>query len=211
MFNLKSKSVVIIANLFNPSIFNTHWFIKNDILKEEDLLPKSIFTQDIAQISTNGFNMVVTLNQLITNIQDAESKNTMEIILKCIKNLPHTPYSASGINFHYHTPAKTEEIDDLSRELFFFSSSPVHSEFDTKDAKFGAYLSKDYEGCRLKLDIKPNTIKKVNDPEKLYVINFGFNFHIDLPKENYTEELIKFLNKWNTFEEYSKEIMGKIF
>jgi hypothetical protein len=39
MFELNNKSIVVVANFFNPSIFNIHWFIRNEILKEEEILP----------------------------------------------------------------------------------------------------------------------------------------------------------------------------
>jgi hypothetical protein len=211
MFEIKGKTVVINANFFNPSIFNTHWFIKNSILKEEEILPNSIFTPEIAQINSNNFNIVVTLNQLITNILLADPCNAMSVISKCVECLPHIPYSASGINFNFHVPINNSGEDSISRQLFFKTESPIYKEFDTLDAKFGAYLSKDFNGCRLKLDIKPNTIQVFNNPLKSYVLNFGFNFHLDLPKDNCAEDLIKFLDSWKIFESYSNELMNKIF
>jgi hypothetical protein len=70
-------------------------------------------------------------------------------------------------------------IEQLSRELFFKGDSDVYRRFDTEDAKFGAYLSREILGCRLKLDIKPISLDE-SGRDDMQRLQFAFNFHCDL-------------------------------
>lgn len=72
---------------------------------------------------------------------------------------------------------------------------------------FGAYMSKDFNGTRLKLDIKPG-VNINNQPQKS--LFFNFNFHKDLSKENSFEELKYLIENNNLFENEARKIIENI-
>lgn len=212
MTELKNKNVTILANFFNPSIYNSLWFVKNGILKEEDINTKTTFqSPDISQVNTKSFSLVVILNQLVFQFLDDQEASNLEILRKIISSLPHIPYTAVGLNFVYDAPELDENSEDWSRRLFNYPKSKLHSLFDVPDAKFGVYLSKNYAGSRLKLDVKPSTLIGADIVTPKEVITYAFNFHKDLNKEAPTNELLELINKWSGFKKYSKEIIDVIY
>jgi len=210
MFELANQNIVIVANLFNPSVFNSHWFIKNEIVNEEEILPTSIFAQDLAQLSTKDFNLLVLLNQLILTVSESSEISSIKKLTKCISLLKHTPFTAVGINFIYNSNQFDETDENWSRSLFYNTNSKIYQSFNSTDSKFGIYLSKDYHSSRLKLDIKPVNSQEIGSIEVKEVINYNFNFHKDLDKENAFDDLIQYLEKWNDFRVYSLELMNNI-
>ena len=58
---------VIVADKFNPSIFDRYWLIKNEIVSEEDFLPGGMYAEGISQISTKDFDIIVLPDRLQFN------------------------------------------------------------------------------------------------------------------------------------------------
>ena len=127
---------------------------------------------------------------------------------KMIRALPHTPYSGVGLNFVWHVQPEDADICALSRRLFYLPDSPVFQALATDDARFGAYLSKNMLGCRLKLDIKP--ITRRSEEETTELLQFAFNFHLDVPgeEENVVVRMIgQQLERWNEAREEAVQIV----
>jgi hypothetical protein len=68
----------------------------------------------------------------------------------------------------------------LSRRLFLVLGRPLFRKFNATDAGFGAYLSRDLLGFRLKLDVKPVAGPSPAHPGEQR-LQFLYNFHADLP------------------------------
>jgi hypothetical protein len=123
-----------------------------------------------------------------------------------VSRLPHTPYSAIGLNFTWHLDPEETGIGEFSRSIFYRDTS-LFREFDTEDARYGGYLSKNVLGCRLKLDIKPIIM---SIPTRKDYLQFAFNFHLDLSGDNPVEEILSLLTRWNEAKGLSSRIVGTV-
>lgn len=208
---LKGQTVVILAQTFNPSVFNQHWLIKNEFIKDEDI-SNSIFTPGITQLVTPAYNLIVVPEQLQfiqnnVNIKFEESlKNCLNPI---IEKLQEVPYTAVGINFTWIIEDTEKKINQLSKEFFYIDESNIFNSFSSSDARFGSYMSKDFLNSRLKLDVKPINIKENNSIKKEF-IQFAFNFHIDLSVENCAQELLISLSNFSLFFAEANRIIKSI-
>lgn len=207
---LKVQSIVVLAQSFNPSVFNRHWLIKNNFIEEESVLPNSIFVPGVTQLSTKKFNLVVVPEQLQFNIGhqsvnlDDEIKNTL---LPIIEKLQEIPYKAVGLNFNWFVNDSEKSIKELCQELFFISESKLFQKFETENSRFGSYMSMDFGKSRLKLDIKPVNSLEIKTKESSEYIQFAFNFHIVLKLDDSAKELIDTLKQWSNFKNESKKII----
>ena len=76
----------------------------------------------------------------------------------------------------------------------FYQEGKVHEFFDTLDGRYGAYFSREIFGTRLKLDIKPITIKKENALTE--TLQCSFNYHKDLVSEDKVTEILETIQVW---------------
>jgi hypothetical protein len=208
---LKVQPIIILAKNFNPSVFNQFWLINNGYIGEKEVLPNSIFTPQFAQIFTTKFNLLILPEQLQFNSIDLtkSEENLYSCLIPMIKRLSETPYIAIGINFFWlmnDDGGKT--ISELSKELFYRNDSNIYSRFKGGDANFGIYLSKDIEGVRLKLDIKPITAPDIMSGDRKEYIQCSFNYHLDLNNKTCYQDLQTCLQKWNIFRKDSEDLIN---
>jgi hypothetical protein len=206
-------NAVVVARVFNPSIIRESWLLREGLLLEGELQPGYVFTEQVAQIPTPRFNIVVVPQQLQFAPSGRETaKDVVDGVLsKIIEKLQHTQYTAVGINFVWRLDAEPEEtIMAASRRLFLSGASPLAAEFSAEDANFGFYASKDVgKECRLKLDIKPmHTIHPTGGRE--HFLNAAFNFHCDVAEENAASQIIEALSRWSEFEELSARMVDTL-
>lgn len=209
---LKSSSVVILAQSFNTSIFNHYWLIKNGIVSEDMILPNSLIVPGMSHIFTPDFSLQVTQEQLqftsIKNDFEVFKLNLHKSLAGIVNKLPEIPYRALGINFNCLISDSDKNISDLSKELFYSPQLKINSFFSDKETRFGSYLSTDFLDSRLKLDIKPVFLNEPNSQNKKEYIQFVFNFHIEL--NNSHDLLLVSLNKWNLYFEHMNKIIKKL-
>src|ERR1700761_4749086 len=101
--SVKIKNIVLIGT-FDSSIFDKHYFIKNEILKEEEILSNSSFDSFVGpSIVTAKFNFHINGNQIIiVDLQPDSKDNTISLfMLKFIQKSSLNNYVALGINFHW--------------------------------------------------------------------------------------------------------------
>jgi hypothetical protein len=206
MKELLSTNVVIVARDLNPSLFSQIWLDKHDIIKEEEFSDKSVFTPPIIQALTDDFQLLVIPERLqltIINKQINDSELVMDKVGKIVQLIPHTPFTAIGSNFHWKIiPDLPEEFIDFMNKLFIKPENPLYKQFAEENARFGAYLSKDIFGTRLKLDIKP-VRNKIDDSEYL---QFTFNYHLELTDGEHIDQMLDFLKNWELMKKNSEEI-----
>lgn len=204
-------NTVIVANNFNISLINIVWLFKNEIFTEEELkgatsIPVML---EIQSPDNFKFNLVADRLQFSVNpTQEDKAGIIIEKVGKLVETLPHTPYSAVGLNFVYHvTPANT--IEDLGRSLFFNNNSNLHKAFDNDNSRLGGYFSTDKLGGRLRLDIKPITI---NFPNKKPVekMQFSYNFNFAIDQENGVKKITQIFQKWDEANCLSNELTAKV-
>lgn len=189
---IQGSAIVIRANVFNPSIFTTHWLINKVGCSEDDLsqteIPAASFTSpEVTQIFGKYFRLTVQpsglqLTPLIGNKDVDEQVKLAQLARKIVELLPEVPYSAVGCNTDW--VHQSDDIKTLSRRLFFNSQSSLFNEFNTDDARFGAYMSRDFKDARLKLTVKPSIVELNpllgGEMKRNHVIHFNFNFHKDV-------------------------------
>jgi hypothetical protein len=184
-YQLAGSNVVVAAHHFNPSVFSQIWLARTGILREEDISPGFLFSDQVTNAESHEFGLLVVPPQLQFVPKVSSEKQAALISEKVgaiVEALPHTPYTAIGLNFFWHAEAESDGVPALTRRLFFVAEKPICEFFNTDDSRFGAYFSKDVLGCRLKLDIKPITLETPQG--KTECLQFAFNFHLDIPQEN---------------------------
>jgi len=176
---LIATNVVLVARQFNPSVFSQLWLVRNGIVGEEDFGTGCIFSEEVAKIASRQFDLLVLPPQLqfIPKVVADEQGVLVKTVLgeKIVQALQATPYVAVGLNFTWHICPEGQDIGVYSRSLFCMPEKSPFREFDSADARFGTYLSKNVIDCRMKLDVKPITLPTGE------VLQFAFNFHADVP------------------------------
>lgn len=207
-FEMTQANVVIVARQFNPSVFSQNWLMKNKILLEEDFPPQWVYSPPLVDIPSKRFHLSVLPEQL-QFAPVPSSEGSPELLLskvgKIIETLPHTPFVAAGLNFVWQVSHETESTAEIARGAFFKKETSLFRHFDAEDARFGAYMSRDALGCRLRLDIKPITLTGSGVSEGR--IQFAFNFHKELTEEIKVEGILDLLGKWNEAWSLAKTIL----
>lgn len=209
---LKMQSIVVLAKSFNTTIFNSHWLVKNNFIKEDDILPVSIFAPNIAQIVTKKVNLLIIPEQMQFNAGLDSTSFGEEIkttLLPIIEKLQEIPYNALGINLNWFIKDNEKSMETLTKDFFFIKQSSLFKYFESEDSRFGTYLSKNFNNTRLKLDIKPitmidNTTRKTSEH-----VLCNFNFHLDLLNpDTATTDLIQAIKQWDVFKNESENIIN---
>lgn len=207
------SNVVVVAQQFNPSVVNQLWLIRHGLMAEEELEPGSIFVDGLVQVRTRRFILLVTPEQLQIEPrvpdeeQDALIANAVGTI---VRTLPHTPFRALGLNFTWHLVPDDGDVRALTRRLFYVPHRPLFQDFDVPDANFGAYLSKNIFGYRLKMDAKPIKVPTPEGPpeNRLQIL---FNYHADLPQGGEAAATIEgLLGHWRQAAAESRRMVGTI-
>jgi hypothetical protein len=208
------ENVVVIARNLNPSLFSQLWLVKQKIVNEEDFAPNCTFSQFFTQVFTPDFQLLVVPDRLQFTLTEKSKDNTefiKEKVGTIIRNIPHTPYRAIGTNFHWLVaPDPPTDFIEFMHKLFVKHGIPIYDQFLESDARFGAYLSKDIFGARLRLDIKPvkpassEKFEKVS--ESLQLI---FNYQLDLAEGvGIIDTMLAFLDQWNQMKSYSEKLVS---
>lgn len=208
--SLKIENVVVLATNFNPSIISSIWLVNKEICKGEEILPNSFNTPQFSQILCNDFHILVLPDQIQFSKPVGYEGDFSDIVVtklsKILSELPEVPYKSAGINFHWFLNDSKDEMNKFSHKLFYNKESKIYGEFNSPDAHFGAYLSKDYSGSRLKLDIKPISYNE-NNQLPVSAIQFAFNFHVDFTGDKVNKQVLEFLKNYNNYSKESKRII----
>jgi len=209
---LAQFNVVLAANRFNPSVFRESWLTERGLLRRDDLQPGFVFAENVVSLSTPEFDLLVLPQNLtlVPRSSLAASDVVGRIIPVVVQELPHTPFTGIGLNFVWNTDTEPESVAEVTRKLFANSSSRITESFSAADARFGMYLSKDVEGSRLKLDIKPLHVLDEAGGKLLEIIQFSFNFHRDLGTKDNFAAVTDACARWNEHFRLSEQIIGTI-
>ena len=197
-------SVVLTANVFNPSIFTEKWMARNELLPEADMVGMRVFSPEVVQFQTARMQVLITPPKVQISFQLSDEQSALQALAflsKTTELLPHTPFRGLGLNFDYFV-AQPEGHDfrGFNRALFGYSENPLFREFDTADARFGGYFSKNHGQARLKLDIKPVTITESSADRELLL--FSFNFHHDITSESGPDTVSTLKNRLVTWKDF---------
>jgi hypothetical protein len=211
---LNSRNVLIAANAFNPSVIRESFLMKQGVLHSEgNLEPGFVFSDQIVNVPTKKFTLIVVPQQLqLVLVERADAHELVKsIVPSIIKALPHTPYTAIGLNFVWLIVPE-EPLDVATRRLFSASGSVFGDAFDTPDSCFGFFASKDIGAVRLRADVKPVRVEvEANaDKSKHEMIQCAFNFHVDLTTETAVEKITALCDRWQEFDSLSEELFKRI-
>ena len=199
---------VIVANQFNPSILKQGWLMKVGVLGQDDIVEEgSIFSDKVVQLRSQYFHMLVLPGQLQfvpAVVPEQEQDLLLDKLGAIVRELPHTPYTALGLNFNWQLTPEDGDMGRLTRELFTTPDRPLYQRFGGDNARFGAYLSKDFSSFRLKLDVKPVTVEEEKPHHRLM---FSFNFHSDVDGP---EQIVERLGHWNEVRQEAREILEAV-
>jgi len=198
-------TAVVAANQFNPSVISQLWLVRHGLAGEDDFGPTCIFSPEFVQLGTTTFNLTCTPLQLqVAPVGDTSlwGKVLKDVLGKMLALLPHTPFTAIGLNFHWQVRLDPSTAGETTRRLFA-GRSAVYRPFETSDSRFGAYLSKDHDGMRLKLDIKPTSMDGGE------AIHLAFNFHRAVADHS-IEDMRDALSKWDGALAFSERLSDDI-
>jgi hypothetical protein len=203
---LVQATAVIAATNFNPTVFNQVWLATHQIVPPPsgDPLPGSIFTDVLVQAQAPDFMLVVMPQQLhlVPRTASAPGQLVVEPLQRIVALLPETPYVAVGLNFVWQS-APLAELGPIVRRLFA-AGHPPFNHFDSADARFGTYASRDVGLARLRLDVRPIHDLIDSQVERL---QFAFNFERDLKCD--AEKPARIVDVASRWEEY-RELAGGI-
>lgn len=198
------SNVVIVAKNFNPTIVDKHWLIVNGIMDEHEFEEGCFFTPVVSHIISETFSLLILPERLQFSIKkelDDEQSLIVYKLGKIVKTLPHSPYSAAGLNFTLHLDVDSN-FPEFNRKFFFINDSQLYHNFDDENARFGAYLSKDFFCSRLRLDVKPVTLSDTITKKEM--LQFSFNFHSDIAiMDDKIKGILDLLDLWSEAKKYS--------
>ncbi len=208
MRSIESGNVVIVAQNLDPSVFSELWSVRNGILAEGARPGESFLSPVAARATTADFELLVVPERLQfaprTPTDDAQ-QIVQDTVGRIVALLPHTPYRAFGINFDWLATTEDQALFCSSiRRMFVPEASELYSHFAEADARFGAHLSRDALGLRLRLDIQP--IRRDADGAKAEGLLYHFNFNLDLQGERAPEQIQQGIGKWAESRRLSQEI-----
>ena len=115
---VENPPAVLVANQFNLSIFSQMWLAKQGVLDAEGTVnPGSIFSDNVVQVVTPSFLLLVFLEQLqfaVSVPHDQQQSLVTGKLGKLVQAAPHVPYSALGLNFYWHLIPEGEETSDMT-------------------------------------------------------------------------------------------------
>lgn len=204
MIASRDATVVLVANGFNVPIFNQLWLHKNGIILESEFGANSLFTPAAVNVVTDDFELLVLAERIQLKLLKLERSDEIiqRVVVRIVEQLPHTPYTALGLNFGFRlTPEDERRFVEMTRLIFFCDKHPLLSEFSEGNSLYGGYLSKDIFGARMKLHMTPT--KKQG---KLSLL-LNFNVHKDTSKP---DEIAQMLRSWMTVHEYVDSLALKM-
>lgn len=209
MIQLKENNIVIIAHDLNPTIFKQTWLIKQGIFTEDEMLDSSFYTPAAVNVRSKNADLLIVTDRLQLSFSGEGNHEDVanRIILKIVNALPHTPYTAIGFNFIWIAePVEGQGLPSFLRETLLSNTNPLSSYFYTDDARFGMYLSKDFLGMRMNLDIRPVLSHEGQTRENL---RLAFNFHVDI-KEEAVKTISNVLKNWLETRKISDKIINEV-
>ena len=212
MAEIIKSNVVVVAENLNPSIFRETWLVKESVFTEEEIAPESFFSSVSVNVVTPSVELLVVPERLQLTLKTDEKQDEIvkRVLGNIVKALPHTPYRAVGINFHWILELSDQsKLSKVTQEMFLSEENPLRSIFNTEDTVVGVYLSKDELEMRLKLNVKPIKGGGTNVGKEALQFNFNFDKSINNP-ERATGIVLESIDKWLVAKAISEKIVKEV-
>jgi len=92
---------VILVGSFNPAIFHPQWFLRHELIGEEEADPQGVkvVSTDVTEIRIGEIRLVCVGERLTLGTQNIAYEQKLRDLLEgMLSLLPHTPVRACGIN-----------------------------------------------------------------------------------------------------------------
>ena len=180
------------------------------IFEPDEILPGSVFIPGLSNVVAADSQLIVTPQNIQFVVKSNDMYKSYDIVkkrfLKFAEVLPMIPVKALGINLAWKICDDARDVHTLSKELFYKDDDRFYSLFDKDNARYGAYLSHNYDSdTRLKLDIKPVIAQSGQLSEEFILASF--NYHRDLTTMKWKDNLIEQIKKWSNIISNSKKIV----
>ncbi len=213
-----TANIVIVANDVNLSIFKPDWLVKVGIFEQEELHGAVVLTPLTANIPTKDFVLTVLPNRIQCDILPGNkqpAKTINRVVAGIVQTLPHTPYTAVGLNFVYAVRPDEDRhfVGWISK---YFGSAFTHNLGYTEgnNPLYGSYVSFDVLGMRLKLTMVPTEIKTIGPAAPAHwkigelFLQTSLNFHCDVTGEtDPAKAVVEALAKWDLASGLAEEII----
>lgn len=215
--SLQMSSGVVLANDVNQSIFRPSWLLKNGIVTEDEVDEEPIFSPGLTRVRTSAFELLVLPDRLQMQFppecEDASSL-LQRVLAGIARLLPHTPFSAVGLNFqHAFVPIDAEHFAEWNRERFACPWAIAHTP-KTSRTRYGCNFAYDSHGARFRVRIAvhaaPNSggdQAPVEGTTVPYVVNLHCNLHRALHPEQVASELPRVLGLWRVVRDETAELV----
>lgn len=214
--DLTNASAVLVAHDVNVSIFRPLWLKSQNILSEEELGGELLISPALIRIPTPRFELLILPDRVQFRpvlLSDQAQADALRVLGGIVSALPHTPFSAIGLNFDYTiTPANGSQFRDWNQERFAVPLSLAIVGAEREDARFGLYCSFDVLGMRAKITIGPvaslRTTETVGgaDAQVSEAMRGSFNFHRDLVRSPSVSEILDALGRWKDVAAYTERL-----
>ena len=205
-----NTSVIVTAQDINIPIFSQLWLTRNALLREDEVGPESIFTPGVVRVGGPRFELTVLPDRLQLRFENfANAQADIDRVLGgIVKILPHTPYTAVGMNFDWLiAPGSPPDFVGWNAKRFRAPCAP-----DAEEHRFGSYFSFPVNGMRARVDCRPVRIKseipvvleQFKADQEVMAINV--NFQYDVPAETGIERMLEKLSNWNDLSAISDRI-----
>lgn len=107
-----SGSTVVLVGSFNPPIFQPEWFVRQNLLPENEAKNADIkvIHSEVTQFETERFAFQVTTDRLIVGSKpNTVSEHLKDLVRGTFYVLEHTPVQMMGLNRQMHFEMNTEE------------------------------------------------------------------------------------------------------
>ena len=200
------ESNAVLLGDFDPSKFDKFFFIKEELLSENEIKENSVFLPNLSNINTDEVQLSINNRQIVVVNKNAKGDGSSfvklaDFLVKLVKP------STIGLNFKFFLFLDDENIEIYTRKIFSpINSDIVNEKFKEVDSAFGYYASKNYDISRMKMEIKPNLAYSLSEKTNHFLLAFDFNFHI----ENFKGEEFIFEDKLNLFRKEANEIVSNV-
>lgn len=216
------SSVVLIAKDVNQSIFSPAWLLKHGILLDEEAGGDDfVFARGLTRVRTPAFQLLVLPDRLQMRLaleSDAADALIMRVVGGVVKTLPHTPFSAIGLNFQYQfepTDAASFHEWDLAR--FAAPWALKTTDRDNPRTRYGCTFAYDaYDGARMRVRAVVSAKDDEAAPPQMepnmppYVVEIHCNLHRDLKPETSTTQIIRTLAHWKDVRQDAIELIRSL-
>ena len=188
------------AGHWNRMIFSPAWITSHLTMVKDIGIEVPVDNPGLpVRLTFDGIHLSVTSRQLSLTVERAEDtllEKCRDVAVKALKELPHTPLLAVGVNYHFIA----EQPDDLLLQVFNLRDNDRLSDADIKIRSTVIQRSLLIQAHTVNLSLTLAEDKKVH---------VAFNFHKDTPN---TEQAIAFLSAHSTdLKEKAFELLNKIY